>query len=59
MFAVDELLEIGSVAGGRALALDSWPEIAVDVGHPQLAGVQDWRNALVAGCSSDVFRVRF
>ena len=59
VFAVDELLEIGSVAGARALALDSWPEIAVDVGHPQLAGVQDWRNALVAGCSSDVLRVRF
>jgi formimidoylglutamate deiminase len=54
VFAVGELLEIGSAAGGRALGLDSWPDVGVDVGHPQLAGVDDWRNALVAGCSSDV-----
>ena len=38
IFAVDELLDIGSLAGGRALGLDWWPEVAVDVGHPQLAG---------------------
>jgi formimidoylglutamate deiminase len=54
VFGVDELLEIGSAAGGRALGLDWWPDVGVDVGHPQLAGVGDWRNALVAGCSSDV-----
>jgi formimidoylglutamate deiminase len=54
VFAVDELLDIGSLAGGRALGLDSWPEVAVAVGHRQLAGVEHWRNALVAGCSSDV-----
>jgi formimidoylglutamate deiminase len=55
VFAVDELLEIGSIAGGCALGLDTWPDVVVDVEHPQLAGVADWRNALVAGCSSDVF----
>jgi formimidoylglutamate deiminase len=55
VFAVDELLEIGSAAGGRALALERWLEVEVDLGHPQLFGVQDWRSALVAGCSSDVF----
>jgi formimidoylglutamate deiminase len=54
VFALDDLLEIGSGAGARALQLDSWPEIGVDVGHTQLAGVEDWRSALVAGCSSDV-----
>jgi formimidoylglutamate deiminase len=54
VFAVDDLLEIGSAAGGRALGLESWPDVAVDVGHPQLAGVEDWRSALVAGCSADV-----
>jgi len=54
VFAVDDLLEIGSAVGGSSLGLDSWPDLAVDVGHPQLAGVDDWRNALVAGCSSDV-----
>jgi formimidoylglutamate deiminase len=55
VFTVDALLAIGSVAGGRALGLDSWPEASIDVHHPQLAGVVDWRNALVASCSADVF----
>ena len=55
VFVVDELLPIGSANGARALDLDEWPEVAVDVGHPQLAGVEDWRNALVAGCSADIF----
>jgi formimidoylglutamate deiminase len=50
----DELLAIGSLIGGAALGLDSWPEITVDVEHPQLTGVEDWRNALVASCSADV-----
>jgi formimidoylglutamate deiminase len=56
VFAVDELLDIGSLGGGRALGLDWWADVAVDVGHPQLARVEDWRNALVAGCSADVLR---
>ncbi len=56
VFGVDDLLAIGSANGGRALGLETWPEIAVDIGHPQLAGVEDWRNALVAGCSADVLR---
>jgi formimidoylglutamate deiminase len=54
VFAVDDLLEIGSHSGAVALGLDSWPDVAVDVSHPQLAGVEDWRNTLVAGCSADV-----
>ena len=54
VFAVDELLDIGSLGGASSLGLDWWPEVAVDVEHPQLAGVEDWRNALVAGCSADV-----
>ena len=56
VFAVDELLDIGSLGGGRALGLESWPEVGVDTGHPQLVEVEDWRNALVAGCSADVLR---
>jgi formimidoylglutamate deiminase len=56
VFAVDELLDTGSLGGGRALGLESWPEVVVDTGHPQLAGVENWRNALVAGCSADVLR---
>ena len=56
MFAVGDLLEIGSEGGATALRLESWPDVAVDLNHPQLAGVEDWRSALVAGCSADVLR---
>jgi formimidoylglutamate deiminase len=54
VLAVDDLLAIGSVAGANALGLESWPDLGVDVRHSQLAGVEDWRNALVASCSADV-----
>jgi formimidoylglutamate deiminase len=54
VFEVDDLLAIGSAIGARALGLEAWPDVAVDVGHPQLAGVEDWRNTLVAACSSGV-----
>jgi formimidoylglutamate deiminase len=56
VFAVDDLLAIGSVGGAGALALKAWPDAAVDVEHQQLAGVDDWRGALLAGCSADVLR---
>ena len=56
VFAVDDLLEIGSSRGAEALGLEAWPDLAVDVEHPQLAGVPDWRSALVAGCSAEVLR---
>ena len=55
VFAVDDLLALGSAGGAQALGLESWPEAAVDLKHRQLAGVEDWRSALVAGCSADVF----
>ena len=54
VFSVDDLLEIGSLGGASVLGLQSWPEVAVGVDHPQLAGVEDWRSALVASCSADV-----
>jgi formimidoylglutamate deiminase len=54
VFAVEDLLGIGSAGGANALGLDAWPEIAVDIDHPQLAGVENWRSALVASCSADV-----
>jgi formimidoylglutamate deiminase len=54
VFAVDELLDIGSLGGAASLGLEWWSDVAVNVEHPQLAGVEDWRNALVAGCSADV-----
>ena len=54
VFGVDDLLAIGSANGARALGLESWPDVAVDDGHPQLAGVEDWREALVPACSPEV-----
>jgi formimidoylglutamate deiminase len=54
VFAVDELFAIGSTNGAGSLGLDEWPDVAVDTGNAQLAGVGDWRSALVAGCSADV-----
>ena len=54
---VDELLTIGSAGGARALGLDQWPDVEVDLGHRSLAGVQpaDVPAALVHGCGADVF----
>jgi formimidoylglutamate deiminase len=51
-----ELLAIGSSEGAAALGLEAWDEIAVDVAHPSLAGVDaaDVPAALVSGCGSDV-----
>ena len=54
VFAVDDLMAIGSAGGAAALGLGAWPDVAVDVGHPQLARVEDWEKALVASCSADV-----
>src|SRR5689334_1972795 len=57
VFAVDDLLAIGSINGARSLGLDEWPDTGVDLEHRQLSGVEDWRSALVAGCSADVLRI--
>lgn len=54
VFSVDELLAIGSAGGAAALGLERWPEVCVELGHPQLRGVDDARAALVGGCSADV-----
>jgi formimidoylglutamate deiminase len=57
VFAVDDLFAIGCVNGARSLGIGEWPGVAVDIDHPQLRGVEDWRSALVAGCSADVLVV--
>ena len=56
IFAPDELMQIGSAEGARALGVDVWPGIEVDLGHRSLAGVSpdDLVPALVAGCGADV-----
>jgi formimidoylglutamate deiminase len=56
VYPTEALLEIGAASGARALGLDSWPGIEVDLGHGSLAGVaeEDVPAALVAGCGADV-----
>jgi formimidoylglutamate deiminase len=56
VFSTEELLRFGSEAGARALALDAWGEIEVELGHRSLAGVSrdDVLPALVAGCGADI-----
>jgi formimidoylglutamate deiminase len=51
-----ELIAIGTAEGARALQLDSWPPVAVDIGHRSLAGVsrEHVEAALIAGCAADV-----
>jgi formimidoylglutamate deiminase len=53
---VERLLEIGSAGGARALGLDAWPDVEVDLGHRSLVGVEpaDVPAALVHGCGADV-----
>jgi formimidoylglutamate deiminase len=54
--APEDVLTAGSAAGARALGLDSWPSIDIDVDHPSLRGVaeSDVEAALVTSCASDV-----
>jgi formimidoylglutamate deiminase len=56
VFTIDELLSFGSEQGARALGLERWTNIEIDLGHRSLAGVApgDVRGALVAGCGADV-----
>ena len=52
---VDTLLCIGSDEGAAALGLERWADAEVDLGHPQLRGVDEPFAGLVLGCSADVF----
>ena len=56
VFTVEDLFSIGSDSGAAALGLESWPDVAVDIDHRQLAGIEQWRGALVAGSTADVLR---
>ncbi len=54
------LLAIGTVNGARALAIDRWADVDVDLSHPALLGVrpEDVPAALVESCAADVFTPR-
>jgi formimidoylglutamate deiminase len=53
----DTLLRIGTKNGAASLGIAGGAEIAVDLGHPSLAGVEapEVEAALIAGCAADVF----
>jgi len=59
VFTTEELLRFGSELGARALGLDTWPSIEVDLGHRSLSGVSrdDVPAALLSGCGADVVLV--
>ena len=56
VFSTERLLCFGADEGARALGLETWPEVAVDLGHESLRGVEqgDVFDALVSSCSADV-----
>ena len=58
VFSTEELLRFGSAQGARALGLEGWPEIEIDLDHRSLAGVEreEVTAALVAGCGADVVK---
>ncbi|MFL6007697.1 MAG: formimidoylglutamate deiminase [Gaiellaceae bacterium] len=51
-----QLLDIGSASGARALGLDAWPPVSVDLEHRSLYGIPaaQAEAALVFGCGADV-----
>jgi formimidoylglutamate deiminase len=52
----ETLLCYGADEGAAALALETWPEIEIDIGHRSLRGVDraDLLDALVFGCAAEV-----
>jgi formimidoylglutamate deiminase len=56
VFSTEELLGCGTDTGARALGLESWPKIEIDLRHPTLAGIaeSDVLPALVSSCGADV-----
>ena len=56
VFTTEELLRFGSELGARALGVDTWPTLEIDLGHRSLSGVarDDVPAALLSGCGADV-----
>jgi formimidoylglutamate deiminase len=51
----ETLLGFGSDEGARALGLEEWDDVEVDLSHRSLRGVEDVFGGLIAGCGADVF----
>jgi formimidoylglutamate deiminase len=56
VFTTEELFRFGSEIGAQALGIESWPEIAIDLTHRSLEGVDEDQvlPALVSSCGADV-----
>jgi formimidoylglutamate deiminase len=56
VFTTERLLCFGADEGARALGLERWPDVRVDLEHPSLRGVaaEDVLEALVSSCGADV-----
>jgi formimidoylglutamate deiminase len=56
VFSTERLLCFGADEGARAVGLESWPEIEIDLAHESLRGVDpgDVFDALVSSCAADV-----
>jgi formimidoylglutamate deiminase len=56
VFAPEDLYRFCGEQGARALGIESWPEIEIDLSHRSLAGVaeDDLPAAVLAGCAADV-----
>jgi formimidoylglutamate deiminase len=55
VLTTDTLLCYGADEGAGALALGEWDDVVVDLTHASLRGVDDVFEALISGCSADVF----
>jgi formimidoylglutamate deiminase len=55
VIATETLLCFGADEGAGALGLEEWDDVEIDLRHPSLRGVEDVFEALVFGCSADVF----
>ena len=56
VFGIDDLLCFGADEGAAALGLESWRDVAADLHHASLRGIEPagTLGALVFGCSADV-----
>jgi formimidoylglutamate deiminase len=55
VISTETLLGFGADEGAASLGLQEWDDVEVDLGHLSLRGAEDVFEALVAGCSADVF----
>jgi formimidoylglutamate deiminase len=55
VLSTSTLLCYGADEGAGALGIDQWDDVQVDLSHRSLRGVDDAFEALIAGCSSEVF----